>query len=201
MPTEIPLRCRCGAVKAVAGDISPRTSSHIECYCVDCQIFARFLAREDLTNAQGGSTVFSTAPAELRFVAGADQLACVRLAPKGLFRWYTKCCRTPVGNTAGSRVMPMVMVPGAFVDRSQADATPEAILGKAVGIKGSSALGGTPPGVHPGLPFGPIAGVLGRILRTKLRGKGEPSPFKTAAIASARAAVQVLTPAERAALG
>jgi hypothetical protein len=26
-------------------------------------------------------------------------LACIRLRPKGLLRWYARCCRTPIGNT------------------------------------------------------------------------------------------------------
>jgi hypothetical protein len=201
MPTEIPLRCRCGAVQAVARDISPETSSHMACYCVDCQAFARFLGQEGLLNAKGGTSVFLAAPAGVRILSGADQLACVRLSEKGMFRWYTRCCRTPVGNTAGSRVLPMIMVPGAFVDRRQTGATPESVLGPAVGIKGSAALGGVPEGVHPELPVGPIAGMLWRVLRAKLSGKTDPSPFKGPDTAQARARAQVLTPSERAALG
>jgi hypothetical protein len=188
-------------VLGVARDIRPETSSHTTCYCVDCQAFARFLGGEGLMNPRGGTSVFLAAPACMRILSGVDQLACVRLSEKGLYRWYAKCCRTPVGNTPGSRALPMIMVPDAFVDRSQPAATPDAILGEAVGIKGSSALGGVPEGAHPELGFGPVAGILWRILRAKLGGKTEPSPFKGPDTAPARASVQVLTASERAALG
>jgi Family of unknown function (DUF6151) len=35
----------------------------------------------------------------LRFTKGQDQIEGLRLTPKGLYRWYAKCCNTPVGNT------------------------------------------------------------------------------------------------------
>lgn len=165
------LRCSCGAVHATARHITPRNSAHLVCYCVDCQAYARFLDRQGLLDAHGGTAVFLAAPADLTFSQGTEQLACVRLSAKGLFRWYTKCCRTPVGNTSGTPLMAMVTVPDVFVDRSSAEATPEALLGKPVGIKGSSALGGMPEGVHPGLPVGPIAGIVWRVLRAKFAGK------------------------------
>src|SRR5262249_4608784 len=35
----------------------------------------------------------------ITFTQGVDALACIRLAPKGLLRWYASCCKTPIGNT------------------------------------------------------------------------------------------------------
>ena len=43
--------------------------------------------------------VNQTLPACVQLTAGADALACMRLTPNGLLRWYAKCCNTPVGNT------------------------------------------------------------------------------------------------------
>lgn len=30
---------------------------------------------------------------------GTEHLACMRLTDKGMLRWYTTCCNTPIGNT------------------------------------------------------------------------------------------------------
>lgn len=201
MTTALPLRCSCGAVQAVARDIAPDTSSHIVCYCVDCQAYARFLGRDGLLDPHAGTTVFLAAPADMTFTQGTEQLACVRLSEKGMFRWYTKCCRTPVGNTTGSSLLPMITVPDAFFDKTSGGASPEQRLGKPIGIKGASAPGGSAPGAHPGLPAGPIAGMLWRIARAKFAGKDKPSPFFDPETQRPRAQAQVLTPAERAALG
>lgn len=198
--TTLSLRCACGAVQGVARDVSSETSTHVVCYCVDCQAYARFLDRDGLTDAHGGTKVFLAAPANLTFSQGTEQLACVRLSEKGMFRWYAKCCRTPIGNDSGSSVMAMVMVADAFVDPS-GDATPEQVLGKPVGLKGSSARGGVPEGVHPNLPAGPIAGMLWRIARAKLAGKARPSPFLDPETQRPRTKAQVLAREERAALG
>jgi hypothetical protein len=197
--TALSLRCACGAVQGSARDISPTTSANMVCYCVDCQAYARFLERDGLVDAHGGTNVFLAAPANVSFSQGAEQLACLRLSEKGLFRWYAKCCRTPVGNVTGSSLLPMIMVPVAFVDRSVVSA--EQLLGKSIGIMGSAARGGVPPGVHPKLPAGPIAGMLWRIAKAKLAGKGKPSPFFDPQTQRPRAKAQVLTKEERAALG
>ena len=33
------------------------------------------------------------------FTQGKDRLACMSLSDKGMLRWYTTCCNTPIGNT------------------------------------------------------------------------------------------------------
>jgi hypothetical protein len=70
------------------------------CYCRDCQAFANFLGNaSEILDAQGGSDVIQIRPANLTFTQGRETLACMRLSPKGLLRWYAACCNTPVGNT------------------------------------------------------------------------------------------------------
>lgn len=32
----------------------------------------------------------------------AENLACLRLTDKGLLRWYSTCCQTPIGNTSAN---------------------------------------------------------------------------------------------------
>jgi Family of unknown function (DUF6151) len=93
-----PLQCRCGTLK---GHLSnPETANHCACYCRDCRAFAHFLGRaNDILDEQGGTHVIQTVPANVTFTEGMQTLACMRLSERGLLRWYTTCCNTPVGNT------------------------------------------------------------------------------------------------------
>jgi len=96
-----PLQCRCGTVK---GYISHAAGvNRCVCYCRDCQAFAHFLGKADeILDAQGGTDVVQTRPANLTFTQGRDALACMRLSPKGLLRWYAACCNTAIGNTVAN---------------------------------------------------------------------------------------------------
>ena len=102
-----PLRCKCGVVEGYVA--SPRIAARGVCYCKDCQAFARFLgASERILNSQGGTDIIATVPRHVHFVAGAEQLRCMRLSDKGLLRWYATCCRTPIGNTPPDARLPYV---------------------------------------------------------------------------------------------
>ncbi len=93
-----PLQCRCGTLKGYVSHSG--NVNRCVCYCRDCQAFAHFLGRPaEILDAQGGTDVIQTRPANVTFTQGRDVLACMRLAEKGLLRWYTTCCNTPVGNT------------------------------------------------------------------------------------------------------
>lgn len=100
------LQCRCGATRwSIAGG-APGT--HVECYCADCQSFARHLKADAWLDAAGGTEVFQTLPHHLAFVAGEENLRALRLSPKGLMRWYAGCCGTPIANTFASPGFPFV---------------------------------------------------------------------------------------------
>jgi len=92
------LSCRCGRLR---GRVEPvRPSNHLVCYCRDCQAFAHFLGRaDDILDERGGTTVVQTVPAHVVFTDGLAELACMRLSPRGLLRWYARCCRTAIGCT------------------------------------------------------------------------------------------------------
>lgn len=93
-----PLQCRCGTLK---GHVLPSARvNRCVCYCRDCQAFAHFLGKPgEILDAQGGTDVLQVRPANVTFTQGREALACMRLSPKGMLRWYTACCNTPVGNT------------------------------------------------------------------------------------------------------
>jgi hypothetical protein len=105
--TYHPMRCRCGALQ---GRVALRgISNHVICYCKDCQAFARFLGHADeVLDAQGGSEIVQVMPDRVQITQGQAQLAAMRLSPRGLLRWYTACCRTPLGNTLPSGKLPFV---------------------------------------------------------------------------------------------
>jgi Family of unknown function (DUF6151) len=93
-----PLQCRCGTVKGYVTD--PHKVNRAVCYCRDCQAFAHFLGRSgEILDSQGGTDVIQTLPARVIFTEGREALACMRLSKNGLLRWYTACCKTPIGNT------------------------------------------------------------------------------------------------------
>ena len=104
MAKDVGVRCRCGEVVGLVTNASPQKVNRVICYCDDCQAFAHQLGRADLLNAQGGSDIVQVAPASLTFIKGQNRIAGVRLTPKGLFRWHTTCCNTPVGNTLGPAI-------------------------------------------------------------------------------------------------
>jgi Family of unknown function (DUF6151) len=199
MAMDIPLRCDCGKVRGVAANVAPSTGLRMVCYCDDCQAFAHFLERRDVLDQWGGSDVFALAPRSLRITDGVDQLRCVRLSPKGTFRWYAGCCRTPIGNSIGPH-MPFIGLIHSFMDHRGDGRTRDAALGKpAAYVQGRFAIGGTPPHAHPSSPLGVVLRALGFIARWLVTGKGTPSPFYDA---SKRPIVapKVLTADERAAV-
>lgn len=97
-----PIRCACGAV---TGNVDGHAwVNRVICYCDDCQAFADHLGRADeVLDARGGSDIVQTAPRFVTFTEGREHLACTRITPNGLLRWYAACCRTPIGNTPANR--------------------------------------------------------------------------------------------------
>lgn len=94
-----PLRCRCGTLKGTVSH--PEKVSRGVCYCRDCQAFAHFLGKPgDVLDSMGGTDVVATLPKYVSFTQGLDQLACMSLTDKGMYRWYARCCDTAIGNTA-----------------------------------------------------------------------------------------------------
>lgn len=176
--TTLPLRCRCGKVRGQLHDVSAAGRKHAICYCDDCQIYAYHLDESGaLLDGQGGTEGVLTTPAQLTFDEGASHLRCVRLSPRGIYRFYTDCCRTPVGNMVGPR-LPVLILPTAGVDFAAAGTTPEHALGPVVlRIHGRFARGGLPAGAHPKTPPRMLPALLGHLLSGLLRRRTKPSPF------------------------
>jgi hypothetical protein len=179
MDNTLALACSCGAVRGHADRITARTGNRVICYCDDCQAYAHWLERADeLLDRHGGTEVYQLTPAQLTITAGAEHVCCMRMSPKGLMRWHTGCCKTPLGNTMAKAKMPFVGIPHLFFDDAIADDERDRLLGPVrAAIQGRFARGGLPAGAHPKAP--PL--LLLRILRQTavafLRRRYRPSPF------------------------
>jgi hypothetical protein len=193
MSRDVELRCRCGEVSGRVKDASPESATRAVCYCDDCQAYLHHLGRTDLLDAHGGTDVVQVAPASLVFDRGADRVVGVRLGPKGLYRWYASCCKTPVGNTVGP-ALPFVGIV------AQAFEKPDDDFGKPLGgIMGKFATGAAPEG-STRLNLRLIARAVRLVLGWRLRGKTWPHPFFDRATRSPTRPVTTLSRAERDAL-
>jgi hypothetical protein len=174
MTTRAELSCRCGEVRGWAADAAPRTVNRVVCYCDDCQAFAHHLGRADLLDAGGGSDIVQVAPASLTFVQGQDRIVGLRLTPKGLYRWYTSCCDTPVGNT----VSPAIPFVGIVVQAFDGGARrADDVFGKPIGaILGKYAIGDAPAGSK-GISLRLMLRAIRMVLGWRLRGRAWPNPF------------------------
>ena len=196
MPRDMALECRCGRVRAVA-QVSPRSVIHLICYCDDCQAFARQLERPDVLDAAGGTAVCHVAPARMRITQGEDAIRCLRLSEKGMHRFYSECCRTPIASTLSGR-LPFMSLSLAFAAPSSA-AQRESLLGAPTGIMARFAVGEVPSYAHAKAPLGLIVRIFAHVLGFWVSGEGQPHPLFDARGAP-RAKPYVLTASERDAL-
>jgi len=197
---DIPLRCRCGLVRGVATDVGPATGNRVICHCDDCQTFARFLGGDGVMDAAGGTDIFQMAPASVRLEQGLDQVRCLRLSQRGLYRFYAECCRTPIGNMMGPKV-PFIGVIHSCMDHAAAGGTRDDQLGPVLArVQLRFATGELPAGGRHKGPVQVIARVIKLMLGFWLAGKGKPSPFFDPNAATLRVPVRVLEKQERAAL-
>jgi hypothetical protein len=194
--SSILVGCRCGSVRGRLADATPGSVNHVICYCDDCQAFAHWLHRGDLLDARGGSDIVQVAPGSVSFDAGHDRIAGVRLTPKGLYRWYARCCHTPLGNTVSPAIPFVGIVTEALdIDGQSADRQ----FGPPVGaIKGEYALGEPPPGSK-GIQLSLMLRAIVNVLGWRLKGRVWPHPFFSRS-GETLYSVTVLSHAEREAL-
>ncbi|MFK8081810.1 MAG: DUF6151 family protein [Granulosicoccus sp.] len=173
--STIALKCQCGDVLGSASDVSPSSGTRVVCCCSDCQAFAAHLGRDgDTLDEFGGTEIFQISQAQLSIEKGQDKLQCLRLTEKGLLRWYTTCCNTPVGNTLNAKV-PFVGVIHSFIDEPE----PDNVLGPIRAVVQTQDARGTPGySKHSAkFPLGITLRIIRKIIVWKLQGKQRPSVF------------------------
>jgi hypothetical protein len=160
----------------VAKDLSPRAGFRLVCYCRDCQTFAHFLERPDILDPAGGTDIFQMPARRLRLTAGADAVRRLHLTNK-VFRWYTECCRTPIGNTGGPR-FPMVGLIHSFMDHEADGRLRDELLGPPLCRLFERSAIGPLPATAPAPPSHRLVALrASKLLCWWLRGLGRPNPF------------------------
>jgi hypothetical protein len=197
MTQDAELRCRCGEVHGRVQHAAPETVNRAVCYCDDCQAYLHHLGRADLLDAHGGTNVVQVAPASLTFDRGADRIVGVRLTPKGLYRWYAECCKTPVGNTLGPAIPFVGIVAQTFAN---AGTDLDAVFGKPVGRTFGKFAIGSAPADAARLNLRLIVHAIRLILGWRLRGQTWPHPFFDRTTRAATRPLTTLSTAERDAL-
>lgn len=188
--SEYSLRCQCGAIKGVLTGLA--LTNRAVCYCRDCQAFAHALGQADrVLDVRGGSDIVQTLPKNVRFTQGIDALACLRLTPKGLFRWYAGCCRTPIGNTLPTPKLSFIGLVHACLDTSEVSLD-EAFGPVRARVNTKGAAGDGPKPKEEG-----VARTIGWFLRTtfkaRLNGDYKRSPFFNPATGAPIVTPRVLT--------
>lgn len=191
MPSDINATCKCGQLHLRLSDATPKNGNHGLCYCTDCQAFARHLGQlGTATDDQGGTEIFQTQPARVEIVSGQDQLAVLQLAPKGLYRWYARCCNTAICNTMGK---PTISFVGILV--ANMDTSPEALGPINFRYKREQALSEVVA------PSGSMARfvmrTVGTIVKERLSGRWKQTPFFDIETGRSVVKPRVLTDEER----
>lgn len=180
MKTRITVTCSCGRFAATAHDIAANTGNHVVCYCDDCQLFQHHLGKADeVLDEHGGTHIFQISPAKFEPIRGAEQLACLRLRPGGLVRWYARCCSTPLGNTLATPKVPFFGMIRTSMQTVDGGGDVTAATGPVLcGVYGTYAIG-RPEGfrVYAKAPFWLLLRFMRKMFRWRFRGDGGRSPF------------------------
>ena len=176
---DLSLSCSCGQIQAVIRAGSAGRGTRLSCYCNDCQAFAHFLGRAgEILDAHGGSDIYQISPAQLQFTRGIEQLACVRLRPKGLLRWYAGCCKTPFGNTMPTPNIPFAGMVTSCIQRRGGVSLDSLIGPPGKGVYGRFAKGDrSAVNAYDSAPLAMIVSTLGKVLWRRLRGDHRRSPL------------------------
>jgi len=197
MSRDAEFQCRCGEVLGRLANASPAAVNRMVCCCDDCQAFLHHLGRADLLDAHGGTDIVQIAPAALSIARGDERIVGLRLAPKGLYRWYADCCNTPLGNTLRPAIPFVGIIVQVFEDDAQ---TADELFGKPIArVHGKYAIGAAPAGSRR-LELRLIGRALGKIVLWRLRGRGWPHPYFDRVTGAPSHPVTTLSQPEREAL-
>ena len=196
---EVPLRCQCGAVRGVASNVAASAGLRFVCYCKDCQAFARFLERPEILNVAGGTDLFQMPMGRVNLSAGMDALRCVSFSGSVL-RWYTGCCRTPIGNTAGPR-FPVIGLVHSFCDHAAIGHSRDSAFGPALcRLYENSATGPLPADAAAPPSFRLFARRVRMLFGWWVHGLGRPNAFFHDRTGAPRSIPRILDQSEAAAL-
>ena len=166
-------QCRCGQLQGVVDQ--PERGVPVVCYCADCQTYAHLLGHpERVLDPLGGTDIVATDSRYVRFTAGTQALACLSLSPRGLLRWYAKCCDTPIAATPRNWKLPYAGMVHTCL--SQPDSLEQSFPQVQTRVNTQSAKG-KPPGGAGVRGMARLTGLILRLLASRLNGGYRLSPF------------------------
>jgi len=169
----IKLECYCGKVRGKTQNLNKNSGTRIMCCCDDCQSFAQHLNQENILDQYGGTDIFQMPISNIKITEGIEQVSCIRLTPKGMYRWYTKCCNTPIGNSMGAGV-PFIGIIHNFMGNASAR---DEELGKNRGHIQIKFAKKEVPADLKGSSFQIILRSLSKLVVWKIKGLNKPSVF------------------------
>lgn len=166
--------CDCGTFKANLTSFPKNTPGRLVCYCKDCQKFLKKIGREDLLDRYGGTEVIPAFPKDVKILEGQDSLICYRLTPRGLYRWATACCNSPIVN-----MRPDFPWAGIFHSAyTSHDPNSLSILGEIKSrIYGRDAVQGAPYKISHEIGFRDLLVIMPFIIKGKIMKMNQGSPF------------------------
>lgn len=199
MTIDLPLRCKCGKVQGLIKDVSNDEHARQVCLCDDCQAYAHYLGRaKDILDSNGGTDIFHTTPAQFKITKGLEHLKCLQLKEKGTYRWYTECCKTPVGNTASTAKMPHVGVIHSFLNPAAVGKTLNEAIGPVYArVMGKFGIGKLPEGTYQKVSVGVIGVILKFFVSSLIKRRHKPNLFFNAENGKPISQPYVLAPHER----
>lgn len=168
------ISCDCGSFKARLTAFPTNSPGRLVCYCNDCQDYLQRLDRTDLLDQYGGTQVVPVYPSEIEIIQGAEHLQCNRLREKGLNRWSTTCCNSPILNIRAG--MPWAGVFHQTYTRSDPDYL-EKLGNIRSRINGKYAKDGATYRISHKISFGDMLAVMPFIVKGKVLKKSIVSPF------------------------
>ena len=169
------IQCECGKFRAELTGFPKNTPGRLKCYCDDCQAYLHYIGRSDLLDANGGSEIVPAYPAEVKVTAGHELIKCTRLHGKGLYRFATSCCNTPIANTDPKRAW--AGMHGRMFTAKDPKSLDQTFGPVKSSIMGKYAKGTPPPGTPETFDMKGMITVLPFILKGAFTGKAKGSPF------------------------
>jgi len=138
--------------------------------------------------------VIQILPKNITFTQGIEALACMRLTDKGLLRWYTSCCNTPIGNTLATPRMSFI---GLLHNCVETAGEPlDDAFGVVRGRVNTKSAKGSP---KPRQAVGPTIGwFVTKVLRARFNGDYKQTPFFRADTGTPVVSARVLSREEHA---
>ncbi len=167
------ISCQCGKLKGYV--VCNKQENRGICYCTDCQAFAKYLRQESaVLNNAAGTEIVQTLAEFVHFTEGKEALACIKLTEKGLLRWYSDCCKTPIANTPDNFNVAFVgLVHNCLENHGQPI---EQSFGKVKMAAFTESATGDPKPKSYGVPLAMIK-IMAKLLKARISGSYKRTPF------------------------